>query len=62
MTMPGRGTPMKCFRITDALWTRFALVARANGTDRTKLLVAFIRWYVGEAEQPPRPTSQADAT
>lgn len=59
MTMPGRGTPLKCFRITDTLWKRFAVVAKANGTDRTKLLVAFVRWYlrVPGVELPERPAS-----
>ena len=55
--MPGRGTPLACFRVPEQTWTRFAEVARENGTDRAALLRAFIAWYLREpgAKLPQRP-------
>lgn len=55
--MPGRGTPLACVRVPESLWRRFAEVARANGTDRSALIRAFIAWYLHEpgATLPDRP-------
>lgn len=33
-------------RVDEALWDRFGTVAEATGTDRSKVLVAFIERYV----------------
>jgi len=55
--MPGRGTQRRAIRVDDALWTRFAEVAEALGTDRATLIREWIRWSVGEsgAQPPHRP-------
>jgi hypothetical protein len=55
--MPGRGTPHAGIRVPEALWQRFAELAEQVGTDRSTLLRAWIRWYVGEpgAVAPKRP-------
>lgn len=55
--MPGRGTPHAGIRVPPELWEEFAAVAREQGTDRSTLIRAFIRWYLRkpEATLPKRP-------
>lgn len=55
--MPGKGTPMKSFRLSDVLWERFGQSAKAAGMTRPAVLKAFILWYLGYpgAELPERP-------
>lgn len=55
--MPGRGTPMRAFRLPERLWLAFGAATARRGTDRGAALRAFIRWYVREpgAELPDRP-------
>lgn len=45
-------------RVAPDLWQRFGEVA---GSDRTKLLIAFMRWYVRQdgAKLPQRPAETA---
>lgn len=52
-----KGTDLQSFRFPSDLWRRFAEVARAAGTDRSKVLQNFIRWYIGDpdATTPERP-------
>ena len=55
--MPGRGTPLACIRVPEEVWKRFSEVARANDTDRSTVLRAFIAWYLRDpgAKLPDRP-------
>lgn len=46
-------TPLKRIRVDDDLWAAFGDATEAMGTDRTKVLVAFMRRYV-EAMDPGR--------
>lgn len=39
-------TPLQNIRVPEALWRDFGLAAASMGSDRTKLLVAFMRRYV----------------
>jgi len=58
-------TPMRTIRIDDQLWDEFGAAADALGTDRTKVLVGFIRRLVAamdpaalirSTDTDPRPT------
>ena len=55
--MPGKGTPMRAFRLAEALWIRFGEAARTAGTDRGTVLRQMIKWYLREpgAQLPKRP-------
>jgi len=55
--MPGRGTPMRAFRLAENLWIKFGEAAAAAGVDRGTLLRAFVAWYLREpgAKLPDRP-------
>ncbi|MGA4726306.1 hypothetical protein ACPB67_02700 [Micromonospora taraxaci] len=56
-----KGTDLQSFRFPSDLWRRFAAVARAAGTDRSKVLQNFIRWYIGDPEgSPPARPEQSD--
>jgi hypothetical protein len=59
--MPGKGTPMRAFRLAEAMWAKFGEAAARAGTDRGSILREFIRWYVGEpgAKMPRRPDQEA---
>jgi hypothetical protein len=50
-------TPHRSVRVDDADWADLETVAARAGTDRAKLIVAFIRWYLRRpgAELPERP-------
>jgi hypothetical protein len=39
-------TPLHNIRVDTDLWQRFAEAAAAAGSNRTEVLVNFIRWYV----------------
>jgi hypothetical protein len=49
---------MASFRVPEQLWKRFGELAMEAGTTRTALLLAYVRWYVGEPDShmPRRPT------
>jgi hypothetical protein len=51
-------TPLKRIRVDDGLWNAFGDAAEAMGSDRTKLLVAFMRRYV--AATSPEPVTRSD--
>jgi hypothetical protein len=59
--MPGRGTQMHSFRLSEPTWNRFGEAVKAAGTTRTDVLRAFVRWYLRYpgAELPERP-NEAD--
>jgi hypothetical protein len=50
-------TPHRSVRVEDADWADLDAAAKSAGTDRAKLIVAFIRWYLQRpgAELPERP-------
>jgi hypothetical protein len=50
-------TPHRSVRIDDADWADLDAAAATAGTDRAKLIVAFIRWYLRrpDAALPERP-------
>ncbi len=52
--MPTEGTSRTALRIEPGLWQRFGELA----VNRSEVLRAFIRWYIGEkgAKMPKRPT------
>jgi hypothetical protein len=52
-------TPHRSVRVDDEDWADLDTAAVAAGTDRAKLIVAFIRWYLRRpgAELPERPRS-----
>lgn len=53
-------TPTRPIRVPDELWALAGQVAAAQGSDRTKAILAFLRWYVGETgAELPRPASRA---
>lgn len=59
-------TGLRRFRTTDELWTRFAgAVADSPDpeADMSKVLRAFVRWYVGEpgAKLPERPAEKEES-
>ena len=56
-------TPTHSIRVPDDLWDDLGAVAAANGTDRSKLVVAFMAWYLGrpDADLPERPGEDADS-
>jgi hypothetical protein len=47
-------TPLHNIRVDADLWQRFAEATAAAGSNRTEVLVNFIRWYVRDL--PERPT------
>jgi len=53
-------TPLKRIRVDDQLWTRFGLAAEAIGTDRTKVIVGFMRAFVDAMD--PRRARSSDTT
>lgn len=53
-------TPLKRIRVDDNLWDRFGDTAAALGSDRTKVLVAFMRSFV-TAMSPERLIRSMDA-
>lgn len=58
--MPGRGTPHAAIRMPEDVWRRFGEAAKAQGTDRSALVRAFVAWYMREqgAELPRRPSAK----
>lgn len=50
-------TPHRHLRVDDELWQHFSDAAKEANQDRSTLLRAFMRWYVGErgAKLPKRP-------
>jgi hypothetical protein len=50
-------TPNRAVRVDDELWQEAGQAAAAAGTDRTKLLNQFLRWYLRRpgAALPERP-------
>ncbi|MBB4702313.1 hypothetical protein [Sphaerisporangium siamense] len=57
--MPNQpSTPKHGVRIPDVRWNAFGERAQQQGTDRTKLINAFMAWYIREpgAELPERPS------
>ena len=50
-------TPRRDIRVSDDDWADLGTHAAAAGTDRTKVIVAFIRWYLHRpgATLPERP-------
>lgn len=54
-------TPNRAVRVGDEEWASFGEAASAAGTDRTKAINAFIRWYLRQpgAKIPDRPASPA---
>jgi hypothetical protein len=56
-------TPSRSLRIDDVEWQAMAKIAAELGTDRNKLLVQLIRWYLGRpgVVLPQRPESTPDA-
>lgn len=52
-------TPLKRIRVDDDLWHQFGEVAENIGTDRTKILVAFMRRYVNAYGLEPRRSRSA---
>lgn len=61
--MPGKGTPLRSFRLSEVIWERFGAAAKQAGSNRVAVLRAFILWYLGYpgAELPQRP-EPADRT
>lgn len=57
-------TPSRSLRVEDADWQEMAKMAADLGTDRNKLLVQLIRWYLGrpEVEMPRRPDAASNPT
>lgn len=53
-------TPHRSIRVDDADWRDLNAHATAAGTDRAKLINAFIRWYLRRpgARLPPRPPTK----
>ena len=53
-------TPLKRIRVDDGLWDQFGEASEALGSDRTKVLVAFMRRFVA-ALSPIRSASADQA-
>ncbi len=53
-------TPLKRIRVDGDLWDAFGAAAAAMGSDRTKLLVAFMRRYV--AATSPESVTRSDGS
>ncbi len=56
--VPGKWkTPHRSVRVDDADWADLDAAAKAAGTDRAKLINAFLRWYLRRpgARLPERP-------
>jgi hypothetical protein len=53
-------TPRRDLRVSDGDWADLGEQAAATGTDRTKVIVAFIRWYLRRpgAKLPERPPTR----
>lgn len=53
---PQGSTPLRRIRFDDDLWSRFAEAVRDVDPelDRSKVLRQFVRWYIGDAAEPPR--------
>ena len=58
---PESHTPGRLIRIPDRYWIPFGRIA--GGRQRSALIVAFIRWYIGEpgAKLPKRPPDTRSA-
>lgn len=56
----GRGTARQTVRVPEPLWERFGELATREGTDRSKVLMAFIEKYVAERDGAT-PGDTADA-
>ena len=50
-------TPLKRVRVPDELWNDLGEQATALGTNRSAVIIAFIRWWLGKdgAKLPERP-------
>jgi hypothetical protein len=57
------GTQHRSVRVSDEDWSDAEAAARSMGTDRAKIINAFLRWYLRRpgAELPERPGDQPPA-
>ena len=59
-TNPEQHTPIQRFRLAQQAWEDFGVAAERAGTNRSKLLGQFVRWYIRRqgAVLPERPYKQ----
>lgn len=55
-------TKQQNFRLPDEIWDEFGTAARSMRTDRSRLLVEFVMWYLRlpGARLPARPNQQGN--